>query len=238
MANKKSVYMDMTELPVPVNSKIVGGASSGTAGDENMLMFADGNVLEYHILGTQTIVAPAMTTTGLNIGMDQTADDGVELCPTILAAGASSGFTVGTDPAFYFACKLDIADASGTDDLHVGFRKVEAYQANFDDYDEAATIGVVGTSDPNTIQIETILNGGATTTTDTTDTWADAASKTLKVLVSAAGVVTYQIDGSAPTATAAFTFDDAEVVVPFVYFLHAADVAGAVNIITWDVGFQ
>ena len=45
-------------------------------------------------------------------------------------------------------------------------------------------------------------------------------------LVSAAGVVTYTIDGVAPTVTAAYTFTAALGVIPFVRFLHAADVGG------------
>ena len=163
--------------------------------------------------------------------MDQTDNDGVEITHGITSR-ARPYFTVGTDSAFYFEVTFSIADVSGTDDCAVGFRKAEAYQANIDDYDEMAALNVIS----GDIKIETILNAGATTTTDTTDNWADAASKRLKVLVSDAGVVTYTIDGSAPTTTAAFTFDDGEKVVPFFYFLNASDLAGAVNITKWEVG--
>ena len=45
-----------------------------------------------------------------------------------------------------------------------------------------------------------------------------------------AAVVTYTIDGSAPSSTAAFTIDDAEVVVPFLYFLQDTDIAGTVEL--------
>ena len=78
------------------------------------------------------------------------------------------------------------------------------------------------------ITIETILNAASTTSTDTTDNWADTATHSLKVKVTSAGVVTYLIDGTAPSTTAAFTFDSGEVVTPFFYFIHASDVAGAV----------
>ena len=44
-----------------------------------------------------------------------------------------------------------------------------------------------------------------------------------------AGVVTFKVDGAAPTVTQAFTFDDGEVVTPFGYHAHAA--ASAVGII-------
>ena len=50
-------------------------------------------------------------------------------------------------------------------------------------------------------------------------------------------VVTYKVDGSAPAATAAFTFDDGEVVTPFFYYINASDVAGAVILrkVTWGL---
>ena len=216
----------------PVTAKIGGGAATGTAGDENCLI-VNGTSFEYHILGTQTIVAPSMIATGLNISMDQTADDGVEIGQGI-TAGAKQAYTVGTDGACYLKVTLDIPDISGTDDCAVGWRKAEAYQANIDDYDELASLNVIS----GAIYIETILNGGTTTSTDTTNTWADAATKTLEVYVSSAGVVTYKIDGVVPTTVASFTFDDAEVIVPFFYFLHHTDLAEETALIEWDCGLQ
>jgi hypothetical protein len=56
-------------------------------------------------------------------------------------------------------------------------------------------------------KIETIDDNNATTTTDTTDNASDGTDHTIEVRVSAAGVVTYLIDGVAPTTTAAFTID-------------------------------
>lgn len=215
-----------------VSSGKAGGGSSGTEGDENVMATGRGN-LEWHVLGTQTILAPSIVSTGLNINQDQTDDDGIEICAGILA-GNRLAYTVGTDSAFFIKCYFSIADVSGTDDCAVGFRKAEAYQANIDDYDEMACLNVIS----GDITIETILNDGATTATDTTDNWADATLHELEVRVSDAGVVTYLIDGAAPTTTAAFTFDDGEVVVPFIYFLNATDVAGEVVINKLEIGYQ
>ena len=229
-------YMhEMFLRPVIAGSKGVAalGAPTGTTGNENVIFCASGNVFEYHILGTQTLLGPIWVDPGLNIGMNQTADDGVELCPGI-GTNTPHVFTVGTDPAFFARVRFTIADVSGTDDCAFGFRKREAYQAAIDNYDEMACLNVIS----GNINIETILNGAATTTTDTTDDWADAATHSLAVFVSAAGVVTYQIDDAAPSTTAAFTFDDAEVVIPFFYFLHAADLAGAVTILEYECGYQ
>lgn len=216
----------------PISSaKLGAGAATGVTGDEN-LMRLNQSQWEYHILGTQTIVSPSMGVGGLDINMDQTDNDGVEVCLGINAANKGV-FVVGTDPAFYAKMLFSIADVSGTDDCAFGFRKVEAYQAAIDDYDELASLNVIS----GDIKIETILNGGATTTTDTTNNWADAATHELEVRVSAAGVVTYKIDGMPPATTAAFTFDDGEVVVPFFYFLNATDVAGEVVLKTFECGY-
>ena len=210
-----------------------GGAATGATGDENYLTVGN-ETFEYHILGAgQTILYPQKAATGLDIGMDQTNDEGVEIGNGIVD-GMPCSFTVGTDAAFHAKCKFSIADVSGTDDCAFGFRKAEDYQANVDDYDEMACLNVIS----GDIKIETILNNGTTSTTDTTDNWADAGTHTLEVYVSSTGVVTYKIDGAAPTTTATFTFDTGEVVVPFLFFLNAADLAGAVVLKEWDVAFQ
>lgn len=216
----------------PVSAAIGGGAAGGTAGDENVLILPT-TAFEYHILGTQTITAPSLAATGLNIGMDQTDNDGVELGHGITARNPVS-FVIGTDAAFFFRVRFSIADVSGTDDCAIGFRKAEAYQANIDDYADMAVLNVIS----GNINIETIKGSAATTTTDTTDNWADGETHELKVLVSSTGVVTYTIDNAAPTTTAAYTFTDALTVVPFFYFLHATDLAGAVVIEDWECGFQ
>jgi len=210
------------------------GLPTGTGGDENYMISGNGNYFEYHILGTQTILYPTWTlATGLNISMDATDNDGVEWTNGITSK-SKCAFTVGTDGAFHFKVRFSIADVSGSDDCAIGFRKAEAYQANIDDYDEMAALNVIS----GAINIETILNAGATTTTDTTDTWADAETHVLEVYVSAAGVVTYKIDGAAPTTTAAFTFDDAEVVVPFFYLLNSSDLHGNIVLTAWECGLD
>ena len=224
-------FEEFKSCPVAAK-KNVGGAPTGTTGDENLLIFDD-NIFEYHILGTQTIVAPVISSTGLNIGMDQTDNDGIELTQGILA-NSRQAFVVGTAQPFFLKVKFTIPDVSGTDDCAVGFRKAEAYQANIDDYDEMACLNVIS----GNIKIETILNDGATTTTDTTDDWADGETHTLEVYVDANGAVTYKIDGVAPSTTAAFSFDSGETVIPFMYFLHSAEVAGAVTLISWECGIQ
>lgn len=216
----------------PVTSKIAGGAAGGTAGDENAMLF-ERNAFEYHIIGTATVTAPSLAAGGLNIALDDAENDGIEITQGITAR-SKAAFVVGTDPAFFFKCRITIPNVSGADDCLVGFRKAEAYQAAPDDYDEMAALNVIS----GDIYIETILNDAATDSTDTTDNFADGETHELEVRVNSAGVVTFKIDGAAPSTTATFTFDDAEVVLPFVYLRHDADPeAGAVLLSHWEVGF-
>jgi len=216
----------------PASSGRTGTAATGSTGDVNIMALGS-NLFEYHMKGTQTLLTPLLVANGLDVGLDQTADDGVEVTKGITSRSPEA-FVVGTSPAFYAKCKFKIADVSGTDDCAFGFRKAEAYQAAIDNYDEMAALNVIS----GNIYIETILNNAATTSTDTTDNWADLAAHTLEVYVSSAGVVTYKIDGAAPTVTAAFSFDAGEVVIPFFYMLNDTDLAGEVALQAWEVGLQ
>lgn len=205
---------------------------TGAAGDENFFTTGN-NTFEYHILGTQTILAPVQAAAGLDIGMDQTENDGVELTQGI-AAAAKHAFTIGTDAAFYLRVLLNIANVSGCDDCAVGFRLAEAYQANVDDYNDMAALNVIS----GAINIETIIGGAGTTTTVTTHTVDDGVDVDLTVIVGADGKVIYEIDSATPKTVAAFTLTDGIVVLPFLFFLHAgAPVAGVVAVKEWECGY-
>jgi hypothetical protein len=215
-----------------------GGAAAGATGDENILNFGEGVILEQHILGAgQSIIVPQLTAVGLDFGLDQADNEGMELCGGIVAANALS-FTAQTDDP-YIEVTVKLADASGVDPFYVGFRKQEAYQAAIGSYTDYFVLGVEGTSDPNKIQFQTNLNSGGASTTDSTDTWADAAQKTIRVNVSAAGVATGLIDGGSPTTEpSTFTFDSGDVLTPFIYFLNGTDVGGAVEVSSIKIGLQ
>lgn len=207
------------------------GAAVGTDATAN-LMLQDGITFEYQNIGTQTIVAPAWGSTGLNISRDLTNNEGTEITQGITSR-AKHAYTVGTDGDVFFEVTMKITDVSGTDDLCVGWRKAEAYQALVDSYDEAAFFNIIS----GDIKIETILNNGTTLTVDTTDNWADAATKTLRIEVKQNGKVYFYVDGSAPTVAAAqFTFDAGEVIVPFLYMIHDSDIAETTLLTSWKVG--
>jgi hypothetical protein len=194
----------------------------------------------WYVIGTQTILAPVLDTAGLGLNLVQDAaagGDGLELCvgnPLY----SPMAFTIGTDAAFFIQGSFITQDASGTDPLIIGFRRAAAYNATLANYTDFATIGLVGTANPNTIFITTQLNTGGVVSTNTTQTVADATRVQFKVSVSAAGVVTYQVNYAAPTVTAAFTFDSGDVVIPFVRFTQAADLATYASCNLLECGFQ
>lgn len=213
-----------------------GTAEDGTANVHNVIHLGNGHKINYVAIVAQTATI-AMTANGLNIGLDQTALDGAEFYVGINGASGRAAI-IGTTPAFEASITFQIADVSGTDDFHFGFRRAETVNATFDDYLDVASIGCVTSANPMLIQLETILNNQGTTTTNTTDTLADATSIKFTVKVSSAGVVTYLIDGVAPSTTATFTFDDGDLVIPFIHYLQHADLTGDFDIEEFEYASQ
>jgi hypothetical protein len=223
----KQVYRFGT-LPVIVDGQhTVNQLPDGTAGDKVIHQYADGLNLTACYLGTQTLDNPAASTSGVDYSLDAADDEGISWVMSDEAVKGREGidrFTVGKQ-AFSASLKFSLADVSDTDDCAFGFRKVEAHQANLDDYDEMAAWNIIS----GDIKTETIINAAATVTTDITSgggddagNWADAGVHTLKVSVDKAGAVTYAIDGATPSSAVAYSFDIGEVVTPFGYHLHAA----------------
>jgi hypothetical protein len=214
-----------------------GAAPALTTGTANMAYFGNGGQILYAALGAgQTLDLDMDATKGLIISGDLVDNEGYELT---LGVGGASGrvFIVGTDPAFYICATVEIADVSGTDDFHVGFRRPEVINATHDNYLDLASIGITTAANPAAIQIETIDDNAATVTTDTTDTMADGDSDKFCVYVSGAGAVTYTVDDVAPTVTAAVTLDDGQPYVPYIYYLHATTTPGLVYVSDLEVGY-
>lgn len=220
-----------------VTAAYAGGAATGGTGDHNVL-FTKFNPWEWNVIGTQTILVPSIDTFGLNLVQDAAvAGDGIELCMGQTSLSSAS-FLIGTDAAFFMRCNFKVEDASGCNPLIIGLRKAQAFDATLANYTDFVSIGIVGTANPNTIKLQTQIATGGVVTTDTTQTWADGATHSLSIFVSAAGVVTYQIDDAAPTATAAYTFANAINVIPFIRFTQAADITTQASIDSFQLGYQ
>jgi len=227
-----------SQSPILTTAANTAGAATGANGDVNLMYLQQGVLMEQFIIGTQTIIGPRMDTNGLLVSLDLTAAEGAEYNFGAARTNSRHAFTVGTSAAFFFEVGLYINDMDGADPYVIGFRKAEANNATMASYTDYAAIGMNAASSVTNIVTMTELNSGGQTVTDTTDAWGgDGSTNTLRVLVDGAGAVTYTINGSAPSASAAFTFDAGDVVVPYIHCLHSAS-ATQVNITSLKVGFQ
>lgn len=232
--------LTVTQSPILQASATTGVAPTGVAGAVNIMMMQDGCMMEQFIIGTQTIIAPRMSATGLDIELDNINAEGAEYNFGAARTNSKHAYTIGTSAAFFFSATLTVEDLSGCAPLMIGFRKAEANNATLASYTDYFCAGLNSATSGTEVILLDELNGGGQTITNSTTVWTggDTGTCTIKVLVSAAGVCTYTIDAGAPAATNAVTFDTADVVVPFIHFVNGADVAGAVSLNALSCGFQ
>ena len=205
------------------------------------------------VQGTAIHSFPSVSAAGLEVTTDSDATSGItgwEITNGILAT-SKAAYTVGSLPqgkAIFLEANILIDDISDVTEMALGFRKAEAFQVAVDNYDEMASFNVGADADGQ-IEIHTILNAAATAETDTTETdWADAKAYRLRVEVkndgkckflltaaTASAAAAAAADLREPTITASFTFDDGEVIVPFLFLACETGDPG-VSISSWEVG--
>jgi hypothetical protein len=229
---------------------VFGVATSGTDGDENLLMI-DGQALEYHIIATNSLVGFAKVATGIRCPVDATDNDGIEISGGIMEQDKLV-FTVGTDPAFHMAVRFN-ASVANAELLGIGFRNVGAYIKHQSGVfgagiTDLAYIGVYGSGATTAISTVTELNSGGMSAIATTEVIVATTPFEFRVNVSAAGVVTFQNDLAAaanpataptlvaPEVTQAFTFDTGDVITPFIIILKGATAAGNFDLLKVDIG--
>ena len=211
-----------------------GGAYTNTAQTAHLINTPKGNVLLGFPIGVaQTVVGPVAN--GLDIKGADAATKGWEIAAGILGA-AGRPFVVGVDPAFYMTVKFSATTPANITTLLAGFRTVEVAAAAFTTYASYAGIGIQGAT-INTYR----KTDGATTTGQTP--LATGVALTLKTLVSATGVVTFQHDFvtpgtlAAPTSPVTYTMTDGAQVIPFIFFIAGA-ATGETAIRSIEVGYQ
>lgn len=193
------------------------------------------NQLRYVCIGGGTPTSPAGSdlTNGFDItrtsgGGIEADNEGIEISAEIGALSPQE-YIVGQDECS-FRLECSIEDVTGTDDFLVGFRAKAAYAPLVDNYTDMAAFNIIS----GVVNLETILNDGATTTTDTTlPDWADGETHVLEVRVALDGSVTYRYDDAEPTVVAAFTFDAGDTIIPFVHKIATADLAGNIFLKKW-----
>ena len=248
MARSKYFYTNFKDGVGPITQDD-GTVSSGTAADVN-LFTAGGIPWYYAVIGTQTVLAPALHDKGLDLTLTDTNGQGGSFVPYGINLGQPLQFTIG-GPAFFCEWVVQVTDWSGCE-LLVGFQGGAAATG----YAFNATRGsitymaLIGNNAGGGLNIFTTTNKntGTATDTDTTIDLIDGDVMKAKVLVSATGVVTYTLSKAATATdttfvaqtltTAAFTFDDTDVVVPTLYTKSHTDDATLKVIKSFECGYQ
>ena len=232
--------------PIVMDDGVLGGAYAVPAGGDKTIHLhnypaGDGSLHALQLCCwnqvAQDIDGPSVHANGMDYENENDDNDGVSWImsyPGTKGIAKVDSFTVQSGYGFYAKLKFSIADVSVLDDCAFGFRlKSEAAETNFDDFSDVASLNVIS----GDINIESILNNAATTTTDTTLNWGDGEVHTLEVRISSAGVSSYYVDGAAvPTAETAVTYDAGDVLSPFMFFLHASAAACAVVLQELETG--
>jgi len=234
------LYVEIDTDPLAMIADGTYGVPAGATGETDYLSFPNGLQMEQFIIGAgQTILAPTMGTNGLAINLDKAVSEGAEYNFDAARTNSKYAFTIGTDAAFFFEVDLYINDMDGAAPYVIGFRKSEANNATFANYTDYACVGMnAATSGTEVVTIDE-LNGGGQTITNTGQLWGgDGTTNTLTVLVSAAGVVTYQFNGGALGGAGAFTFDNGDVVCPFIRIEHSASATDVAINQTMKIGYQ
>lgn len=192
---------------------------TGGSGDVNLLMTPN-TIIEAYNIGAQTLLCPVVEVDeGLNLQGDNTNGEGFEL-NFGTGTRASKQYVVGTDRV-KLSVTFKIEDVSGVTEALVGFRKLAANEQAVTSYTDYAFITVTA----GDIDTRTRLNTGTAVDTDSTDNRTDGQTKTLSVEVAQNGAVAFYIDDVTPTVTQEFTFDDGDIIIPFIRGVQATDLS-------------
>jgi len=226
------------QSPIVQSNLNTGVAPSGVAGDINLIHLQDGSVMEEFVITAQAILAPRMAATGLEIGGDQIVTNGYEYNWGV-DPNKRFAFVAQVSPAFFFEATFVVTTVANVDCFWLGFRRNDANNAGFAGYRDGCMIGLHPVTNAATAIIAQSLNGPAWGYTNTTTAWANGSTHKVRVNVSAGGVVTYLIDGAVPAAIpAAQTFDNGDVIIPFIHLKQAAAAFTPIKITQMAVGFQ
>lgn len=236
--NFDTTYVEFRSNPICMEDDF--SAPDGTAADICFMAVGNNN-FEYFLIGTQAIFGPFLNATGLDIRLDETTAEGMEMGEGITARSPSA-FVVGTD-AFYLKVQFEIEAVAEMVIVAIGFRKTEAYNADLFAYDTYAGINI------NNGAVNGIdeLNGAAAHETSLGQSaWTDGQIFTLEVRIDAAKAVTqYQSSQGAGNrgttivaSPLAFSWTDTDTVVPFIHILGDNTAGCEINLLSYECGLQ
>lgn len=232
---RKYFYCDFTETPgTPVFATTTNAIA--TAADNQVdYTYIDGQLMDWIQTGANTALVPIIQTAapfGWAMPLDADSADSLEIGCGALVSGNTPymSFTVGTDPAFFVRARMSfLGNVDNVAVATVGFRdsasQVDVTSAAdlLTAYTHSAYLGV--SSNAGVIKSDTQKSATTASTTATFAATTTALTATtgvdLKLLVSAAGVVTYQIDGAADVllAGASYTFTNGQILVPAIHLV-------------------
>lgn len=220
-------YMHYQGKGTPILQLATGVAfGTGASGVEHIAALHGGNFLHYTpIGGAATVLGPTAHANGLDLMLDQTNLEGAAYVPGGLLGPwrlvVDRSTTPPADPlGIFIRARLRVNDVSGAGIIAVGVRKSEAAQALHDDYDELFGVALVG----GDILRKSILNNAATVSQDTGLDWLDDETHELEVQCFTNGKCVIYVDGAQPAVVgAAYQFDNAEVVVPYIQTAQGVD---------------
>jgi hypothetical protein len=233
---RRYVYTEFNRQPVLTAT---GGFGTPVATDRtNEFNFGDGLAGDYHTIGDQVAIGPLLSyTTGLlDIGGTQTAALGFEY---VWGGGHPRnpfGITVAAASAVRQLVRVNATPTAvaGVAEFLVGFRKTEAFQADYNSYTDLAALILVGA----TVYVATALNNAAVVLTDTGLTVADATAAKFRVDVDPSGKALFFVNdallgsGMGGNSIPAFTFDSGDILIPITRFIQAT----APTLLTANVG--
>lgn len=236
--NFETTYVEFRNNPIVMEDDF--SAPDGTAADTIFMAIGDTN-FEYFYIGTQAIFAPVLTATGLDIRLDETTAEGMEMGEGITARSPSA-FTIGTD-AFYLKVQFEIEAVAEMSVVAIGFRLAGAYNADIFAYDTYAGINV---NNGAVNGIDELNGGSAHETSLGQSAWTDGQIFTLEVRIDAAKAVTqYQSSQgagnrgtTAVTTPLAFSWTDTDTVVPFIRILGDNTAGCEINLLSYECGLQ
>lgn len=261
--NRKGRYMYerfSTRQPLVLRTaSTIAALPTAAQGQTDYLLTPAGNYIEYFQSTAQTL-QPIGAAQGLVLDGDQVDNETQEYVFGGIDANSPLAFVTGTDN-FFMRATLEITDASGSDQLIVGFRKAEAFQVPVSFlttgdalYTDFFGIGFAATkANPNTVAVATDLaNAGSTTVTQTGFTWADTLKHKLEVRC-VGRVASFLINGiplgrpvavdalgaaitSQATKVATYTAAAATTFVPFIFVRQDADLLDAVYLREIEIG--
>ena len=207
-------------------AEAAGAAYSTTADAMNYVRYGYPPIKFIFTTNTTAVgtITPAATAVGLDLNGGSPGDNDEWTATFGSVEGTGGPIIPGTTPAWKACATLKVADVSGTDGcyLEVTSAGLHVDLASGDpNYTSYAAIGLVSGA--------IYVSDNTTGATDTTNTWADAASKALCILGSSAGVITYTINGVAPTATDAHTLGDGVPHVMRIQCINSTDIANTVE---------